>query len=963
MASIRHLIRRAILTHAVTFGTKRLIVFLTPGYEHPTGGVLSIAAIYRESAALRHLHRARVALCAVPGDDPLFFKYSWFKNRNYLLDLNSVLMNCADLDYLLLHIPEYAVNQVLDWLNWASAAYLRNVRQVHLNILLQNTECLRGQNVSELRRFGTVTCTTAHEAYTNSATRDALGVSVHRLGVCSGPELFSRSSYQEKEPLLVVSNDPHPMKEQVLKRIAEACPHLKIQVIQDLSYEAYRKLIRHAKWSLTFGEGLDGYFAEEVWSGGVAFAVFNDRYFTPAFARLETVYPTWEVLLDRMPADLHRLDEPVAYERCWREPYDLLNDLYSTDRFRENLRRFYRAEYTFPIRMDALPRDRISDISMTVKTAPRKVIISEAFWLDVEIANATNEPLYSCPPFPVRLSYHWIQEATHLMVVFDGERSGLFPRAPANTTTPCRMLVIAPSEPGKYILQTTIVQDGACWFENIRPGIMHEFAVEVRAGTDRATFDSSRVTDKSPEAASIEQPLRAGVTIGIPIYRGKLFLEESLVSVRNQTYSNIEVILSVDGPDPECEEICRRFLIDYRFRLVVQPHRLGWMNHTNWLMNQVQTEFWHLQEQDDVIEPTFLATLVKYACAHPGSAVVFSDLRTFGTTDSHMEMSSVTGNPVMRQMKLIHEHFNGVAPLGVIRTEALRISGGLQANEFENFAADTSLMAGLARWGELHRVPQELYRKRVHPQSTCATWWDWATDRRFKAWQAHCLEMLRQALLIDATPHNCRLLWLAVTERLVSPRTAHFLPITELSAAERADMLDSFLTRARSSSIDVTGPLGASWDEIESWTRGYYSLDVSREISAMGKVSPETIAKISLEVSAVPQEVCVSQVFWLDAKVINRTNKTFYPAVPFPVRLAYHWLQNATRQMVVFDGKRSELLPVMEANAAALYPMTIIAPSQPGDYILQTTMVQDGACWFEDIRPDIVQEFAVSVTA
>lgn len=347
-ASITNRIRRAVLTRAITFRTERLIVFLTPGYEHRGGGVLSIAAIYRESAALRHLHRAKVALCAVPGDDPFFFKYSWFKNRNYLLDLDSVLRSCERLDYLLLHIPEYAVNQVLDWLNSASTAYLWNVRQVHLNILLQNIECLQGQNVSELKGFGKVTCTTAHEAYTNCATRDALGVPVHRLGVCVGPERYSRTGYQEKEPLLIVSHDEHPMKEKVLKQIAEMCPDLKIEIIHNLSYEAYKKLLRRAKWSLTFGEGLDGYFAEQIWSGGVAFAVFNDRYFTPAFAGLDTVYPSWDALVDRMPTDLQRLDEPVAYNRCWRESYELLNGLHSTDRFRENLRLFYRGEYTFP---------------------------------------------------------------------------------------------------------------------------------------------------------------------------------------------------------------------------------------------------------------------------------------------------------------------------------------------------------------------------------------------------------------------------------------------------------------------------------------------------------------------------------------------------------------------------------------------------------------------------------------
>jgi len=83
------------LTREIASGTTRLIVFLAPGYEIRCGGVLSIAAIYRESEALTGLHRARVALCAVPGDDPLFFNYTWFENDNYLLDLGTLLRRCG----------------------------------------------------------------------------------------------------------------------------------------------------------------------------------------------------------------------------------------------------------------------------------------------------------------------------------------------------------------------------------------------------------------------------------------------------------------------------------------------------------------------------------------------------------------------------------------------------------------------------------------------------------------------------------------------------------------------------------------------------------------------------------------------------------------------------------------------------------------------------------------------------
>jgi SAM-dependent methyltransferase len=339
---------RPALTREIARDARRLIIFLTPGYEHRrSGGMLWIAATYRECAALGGLHGAKVALCAVPGDDPLFLKYTWFENDNYLLDLNALLRSCTDLEHLQLHIPEYAVNRVALWFDAVSSSLLRNIGTIHLNVMLQNIDQIEGQNVGELKHFGTVTVTTGHDAYGNLATRQRLGVPLHRLSVCIGPELYRRTAYQAKEPILVVSHDEHPLKEQVLGQIARALPQLQIRVVNNLSYEEYKALISRAKWSLTFGEGLDGYFAETVFSGGNGFAVYNDRFFTPAFAALETVYPSWEMLSEKITADLQRLDEATAYDRAWRQTYELLTSLYGTDRFRENLRAFYRGEYSF----------------------------------------------------------------------------------------------------------------------------------------------------------------------------------------------------------------------------------------------------------------------------------------------------------------------------------------------------------------------------------------------------------------------------------------------------------------------------------------------------------------------------------------------------------------------------------------------------------------------------------------
>lgn len=138
-------------------------------------------------------------------------------------------------------------------------------------------------------------------------------------------------------------------------------------------------------------------------------------------------------------------------------------------------------------------------------------------------------------------------------------------------------------------------------------------------------------------------------------------------------------------------------------------------------------------------------------------------------------------------------------------------------------------------------------------------------------------------------------------------------------------------------------------------------LDINREVPRMEKLSPEKISRISLEVSGVPRDVHVSALFWLDTQITNATDEALYPVGPHPVHLAYHWIEKTTRQMIVFDGYRSGLFPGLEANATRRYATMIVAPSSPGEYILQITMVQEEVCWFEDVCPEILQEFAVQV--
>ena len=132
--------------------------------------------------------------------------------------------------------------------------------------------------------------------------------------------------------------------------------------------------------------------------------------------------------------------------------------------------------------MATLSPEKIRKVSLEVKSVPEAVGVSELFWVDVEVTNATSETLHSRPPFsPVHLSYHWLDKVARRMCIWDGARSGLYPDAPPNTTTRCTMMIAAPDQPGQYLLQISMVQEEVCWFDQVRPETLQEFAVLVTA--------------------------------------------------------------------------------------------------------------------------------------------------------------------------------------------------------------------------------------------------------------------------------------------------------------------------------------------------------------------------------------------------------------------------------------------------------------------------------------------------
>ncbi len=316
------------------------------------------------------------------------------------------------------------------------------------------------------------------------------------------------------------------------------------------------------------------------------------------------------------------------------------------------------------------------------------------------------------------------------------------------------------------------------------------------------------------------------VTIGVPVYRGEDFLEETLHSIRQQTHRDFEVLISLDEPSDGCAEICAKFLDDSRFTMSQRPQRLGWVGNINWLMAQTRTDFWYFHQQDDLVAPDYLEVLLGHARAYPEAALVYCDVVPMGRIqEPFIQQASVRGaTAFMRMMTLLHEHFPAFAFRGLTRVAALRQAGRVPTNDVTDFGVDTCWMTAIARSGELHHVPAPLYRKRYHSSNTESKWWAWPRETRLAAWSAHCVNMLEESMQVEATTQEMRLLWLAAVERLTSPHAAgHFLAIAELTIEDRVALFDEFLARAFASRrIDCPQVLDAKWEHVCDWARGFY---------------------------------------------------------------------------------------------------------------------------------------------
>lgn len=136
------------------------------------------------------------------------------------------------------------------------------------------------------------------------------------------------------------------------------------------------------------------------------------------------------------------------------------------------------------------------------------------------------------------------------------------------------------------------------------------------------------------------------VTVGIPTYRRVEGLKRALDSILQQTYTNLEVIISNDNsPVPEMFRVIELYAAkDSRIKYIHQPHALKTVSNFSYVKDQAQGKYFLWVADDDWLEKDYIEKCVEFLEKNPqfsiaaGKCYYHADLNTVLHSNSNFSI-------------------------------------------------------------------------------------------------------------------------------------------------------------------------------------------------------------------------------------------------------------------------------------------------------------------------------------
>jgi hypothetical protein len=249
--------------------------------------------------------------------------------------------------------------------------------------------------------------------------------------------------------------------------------------------------------------------------------------------------------------------------------------------------------------------------------------------------------------------------------------------------------------------------------------------------------------------------VNADVTLCIPAWQAEAFIDRTLACARAQTHAALRILVSIDRSDDGTEAICRRHAAeDPRVDVVVQPHRLGWADNCNELLDRVDSDFFAFYFHDDAIAPDYVQRLRAALVAEPEAVAAYCDVRLVGDADDIIIGRPYAGRAAERVL-LAMSPARGAPLRALTRRAPLQAGLRFPALVGDGFWRGHPYLLALVAAGPVLHVPEVLYERWIRADGLTAGWnvQDPATLRAGVAGSAQGCLPLFDRIAADADEH------------------------------------------------------------------------------------------------------------------------------------------------------------------------------------------------------------------
>ena len=203
------------------------------------------------------------------------------------------------------------------------------------------------------------------------------------------------------------------------------------------------------------------------------------------------------------------------------------------------------------------------------------------------------------------------------------------------------------------------------------------------------------------------------VSIGLPCYNEEKFLEQTLNSLLEQDYENIEIIISVNSSTDSTQEISEKYAREYPeiIKYSRNPHNMGSIVNFNKVFKISQGEFFMWAGAHDLYSKNYIASSVKIMQSDQNVVVVYP--LTVWIDYNGNKLEKVSGfidtrgnNAVARFNQVLWANQHAI--YGLMRPSALK---KLRLNR-QSIASGAVLLGELSLLGDFAYSPHVIWYRR-----------------------------------------------------------------------------------------------------------------------------------------------------------------------------------------------------------------------------------------------------------